>query len=429
MADQSVGSDDVRAVLGIGPAEAPPRRVLRHWKWLAGAVAALALVVLWLGRGTTDGGDVEYQTAAATRGTLVVRVTATGNLEPTNQVDVGSEVSGRLAAVNVDDNDRVSRGQVLAVIDTSILSAQVVAAEAALEAAEARVLEAAATVAESMHEWQRLKEVHRSSEGRFLSQSDLDAADAAVKRSEAGLAAARANVSESRATLAQYRSNLDKATIRSPVDGIVLSRKVDPGQTVAASFEAPVLFVLAEDLRTMELHVDVDEADVGQVREGQSASFTVDAYPGRAFPAQVLRVRYGAQEVEGVVTYETTLGVDNSDLSLRPGMTATADIVVREVRDALLVPLAALRFAPPAAPAARESGGTLLGRLFPRPHHARESRRTDTVAGHRIWVLEQGQPAPLQVTLLASDGITAAVGADGLEPGRAVITDSFIAPP
>ena len=142
------------------------------------------------------------------------------------------------------------------------------------------------------------------------------------------------------------QTNLDKAIIVSPINGVVLARSVEPGQTVAASLQAPVLFTLAEDLAKMELHVDVDEADVGQVRDGQQATFTVDAYPDRVFPAQITQVRYGSQSVEGVVTYLTVLNVDNSDLSLRPGMTATADIVVKELKNALLVPNAALRFAP-----------------------------------------------------------------------------------
>jgi HlyD family secretion protein len=196
---------------------------------------------------------------------------------------------------------------------------------------------------------ERLQYLSKISGNRAVSVHDLDAAKAALARARADEAAARASVDLARATLEVNETDLSKAVIYSPINGIVLTRSVEPGQTVAASFQAPVLFTLAEDLSMMELHVDVDEADVGQVQEGQRAVFTVDAYPDRSFPAHIRQVRYGSKTVDGVVTYETILVVDNSDLSLRPGMTATADIVVKEIENTILIPNAALRYKPASA--------------------------------------------------------------------------------
>ena len=278
------------------------------------------------------------------RGNLTVVVTATGTLEPVNQVDVGSELSGIIDIVEVDYNDRVELGQVLARLDTDKLQAEVLQSQAALEAAQAKILEAQATVLETHLKSQRCD---RLAVKKMCSQEDVDSSVAAYKRARAEEGSARAQVAEARAKLGADQTNFAKAVIHSPIDGIVLVRNVEPGQTVAATLQAPVLFTLAEDLAKMELHVDVDEADVGLVEAGQTAHFTVDAYPERTFPARITQVRFGSQTVDGVVTYETVLNVDNSDLSLRPGMTATADITVKRIENAILVPNAALRFTPP----------------------------------------------------------------------------------
>ena len=203
---------------------------------------------------------------------------------------------------------------------------------------------------------------------------------------------------------------------------MVLNRSVEPGQTVAASFQAPVLFTLAEDLTRMELQVDVDEADVGQVREGQPAVFTVDAYPARSFPAVIRQVRYGAATTNGVVTYKTVLTVANDDLTLRPGMTASAEITVQEVTNALLVPNAALRFAPPQTPDSGQRRG-FLERLIPRPPRSPVHRNGHT--GPRIWLLKGGAPAALPVTVGQSDGLLTEVKAEGLKEGTQVIVDTL----
>ena len=262
-------------------------------------------------------------------------------------MDVGSEISGIVKSVEADYNDKVKVGQVLARIDTTKYEAQATQSKAALEAAKARVLQAQATVSETRSKLAQYERVRQLSNGKVPSQTEFDAAQAAFERAKADEASATAAVAQAQATLEANQTDIAKAVIHSPIDGIVLTRSIEPGQTVAAAFQAPVLFTLAEDLTQMELHVDVDEADVGQVKEGQEATFSVDAYPNRTFSARSPRPAIGSKTVDGVVTYETVLKVDNTDLCLRPGMTATADITVKKVQDAVLVPGAALRFTPP----------------------------------------------------------------------------------
>ncbi|MGB9578619.1 MAG: efflux RND transporter periplasmic adaptor subunit, partial [Halothiobacillaceae bacterium] len=272
----------------------------------------------------------------------------------------------------------------------------------------------------------RLREVARLSGGKVPSKAELDNAEAALARARASVAASRAAVEQARATLNSNETNLAKSVIRSPIDGVVLARKVEPGQTVAASLQAPVLFVLAEDLARMELQVDVDEADVGEVRAGQQARFTVDAYRNRSYPATVVRVNYGSQVKDGVVSYLTILRVNNDDLSLRPGMTATAEITTTALENVLLVPNAALRFSPAAAPAAPKPG--LLSALVPRPPRSTSSRGSGQAARHGkqlVWVLRNGEPVPIEVTTGATDGRMTQITGGGLTAGMEVITEAL----
>jgi HlyD family secretion protein len=357
-----------------------------------------------------------------------VTVTATGALEPTNQVDVGSELSGIIKTVEVDYNDRVKIGQILARLDTDKLKAKVLQSKAALESARAKVLEAQATVKESEDQLARLKQVWKLSNNMVPSQQDLDAAQAVLHRAKAIEATARAQVSQAQATLEADETDLAKAVIHSPINGIVLTRNVEPGQTVAASFQAPVLFTLAEDLTQMELHVDVDEADVGQVTKGQEAVFTVDAHPGRTFPARITQVRYGSQTVNGVVTYKTVLIVDNSDLSLRPGMTATADITINKVENAILVPNAALRFAPSIKEKeAPSNGSSLLNKLLPRRHRPPSKQRkdsTDDIKLQHVWTLRDGKLFVIAISIGATDGRMTEVTSGDIEPGMPLVVDT-----
>lgn len=356
-------------------------------------------------------------------------MSATGKLAPVNQVDVGSELSGTIETVLVDYNDRVKKGQALAHLDVAKLQDAIAKAKAALASTEAKVLQTAATIKESRANLRRLRQVAKLSGGKVPAPTELETAEAAVERAIADEASAQAAIEEARATLRSNQTDLAKASIRSPIDGVVLSRQVEPGQTVAASLQAPVLFTLAENLAQMELQVDVDEADVGQVREGQSATFSVDAYPNRNYPARIGLVRFGAETVNNVVTYKTILNVNNDDLSLRPGMTATAEIVTTERANVLLVPNAALRFTPPQpAEAESKSGGGLLASLLPRPPRSLTQRRRPTnakdtrSAARRIWILRGGQPVAVPVTVGSSDGRMTEVMSEGLEPDLLVIT-------
>lgn len=419
--------DDLEATLGLDGRSVRRRRLLR---WSAAIVVVALAAGAYLRLGSNDDKDrPRYVTEAAARADLVVSVSATGNLQPTNKVDVGSELSGTIEAVLVDDNDRVRKGQVLARLDTARLRDQVARSRAQLASAQARVQQSQASLNQARANLERLREVARLSDGKVPSKAELDTAEATLARALADEAVAKAAVAESRAVLSVDETNLGKGVIRSPIDGVVLNRRVEPGQTVAASFQAPVLFTLAETLSQMELQVDVDEADVGQVQPGQDASFTVDAYPGRRYPARIQRVGYGSQVKEGVVSYLTVLSVDNGDLTLRPGMTATAEIVTARRQDVLLVPNAALRFTPPnaAAPNKAKKDTSLVGSLVPRPPQGPPRKaaapKPDSNGTQRLWILKDGAPMALTVTAGASNGRHTEIRSGGLEPGMAVITE------
>lgn len=417
--------EDLAALVAEGAGGGRRKRV----RLLVAGGLVLAVLAAW-GATRSVGRDagLTYVTGKVTRGDLTVRVSATGTLQPTNEVDVGSEVSGLVETVLVDDNDRVKTGQVLARLDVSKLNDAVVNAKAALASAEARVLQAVATVKESAANLSRLRQVAELSGGKVPSKTELETAEAAAARALADEASAKAAVDQARAALSSAETNLSKASIRSPIDGVVLSRQVEPGQTVAASFTAPVLFTLAEDLAEMELQVDVDEADIGEVKTGQAATFTVDAYASRKYPARITRVGYGSQTKDGVVSYKTILTVDNEDLSLRPGMTATAEITTVERKDVLLVPNAALRFSPAEAPETGKPGGGVVGSLLPRPPGmgSRPSNATGNGRGsaQKVWVFEDGELLEVPVTVGASDGSLTEVTGSALREGMAVVTES-----
>lgn len=381
---------------------------------LLGVVAAVGWYLFAPGEAA-----VRYRTEAVARHALAVNVTATGQLAPVTEVDVGSELSGTIARVEVDYNDMVKQGQVLATLDTAELDATVVQQQAALKLAQARVEQAAATLDEATLKYNRTRNLVSR---QLASQEDLDTSHAAMVRAQADLSGARAQVAQAGATLDAVKSKLAKSTIRSPINGIVLSRSVEPGQTVAASFNTPVLFSLAEDLRHMELHVDVDEADVGHLAVGQAATFTVDAWPGREFTARVTQVRYAPRTVEGVVTYETLLSVDNEDLALRPGMTATAEITVANLANALLVPNQALRFTPPSDEAGGGNSANLFTRLMPRHRSPSQPATKQPPGKSTVWVLSGGEPHARTIQTGMTDGRYTEVRGNGIEAGEQVIT-------
>lgn len=432
---QAPAADPNLAVL-IGASGGRGSSARRNWAWwLLGLVVLGAAAGWWYHSVSGAEQGPQFITQPLERGKISLSVTATGNLEPTNEVTIGSELSGTVLQVFVEANDHVTRGQPLLKLDTSKLEQQMQNSRASVASAQARVLQAQATLEEVEATLARQEELSRLSEGKLPSRADMASAIAAVARARADLEVAKAGVGSAEAQLMINESDLSKAVIRSPIDGIVLTRSIEPGQTVAASFTAPELFVIAEKLEHMKLKVAIAEADIGRLANGQRATFTVDAWPGRNYNARVTKVSYGSSVTDNVVTYETELEVNNDDLSLRPGMTATAQINVAGAEDIFYVPVAALRFEPPAeaavaAPAS--SSSTLVDRLV--PQRRRMSRGTGNRGGQaggvvttgRIWVLghdEEGaqKPQPIDVRIGISDGRRTEVSADALEEGLAVI--------
>jgi HlyD family secretion protein len=411
----AIQEQKIETVLGVGR---PPA-----WRrWL---LPILALVVVIGGyfyvRGPQDAAQTVslYETAAAGKGRLVVTVTATGTVEPTNLVEISSELSGSVKSVEVDFNTVVRKGQPLALLDTDKLESALAHSRALLDAKLARVREAQATLLEMEDQLARMTSL---SERKVASQSSFSSAVAAKARADAALAVAQADVKVAEADLKTAETNLAKSCICSPIDGIVLERNVDVGQIVASSLQAPVLFTIAEDLTKMELKVDIDEADMGVVKVGKTATFTVEAFPGMSFPARIAELRYASQTVDGVVTYGAILSIDNKELLLRPGMTATAEILVEEIEDALLVPNAAFRFSPPVEKA-KSSGGGLLGLIMPRPPQSPTPPPAPAADGTRILhVLKNGAPVAVSVRPGSSDGQMTAILEGDIAVGDAVIT-------
>jgi HlyD family secretion protein len=429
----STAAPDVDALIGA-PA---PHRWRRPSTWIANGllIGATGTGLWWSQREARA--SPSYVTAPVTRGDLRMQVTANGTLQPTRTTNIGSELSGTVSEVFVDINDTVKKGQVLVQLDLAKLKDQITRSRASLAAAEAKVAQAIATTKEAQGNLGRLEEVHRISGGKVPSLTELDTARATLDRARADEHSARAGVSDARAALSTDETNLRKASIRAPADGVVLTRQVEPGNAVAASLQAVTLFTIADDLRRLRLLVNVDEADVGAMAVGQQATFTVSAYPNRKYPATVNRVAYGSTTTDNVVTYQAQLEVDNDDLSLRPGMTATATITATERQQVLLVPNTALRFAPASAradaPAAAASGARngIVGSLMPRPSGlgrraggGNSQRGQASAPGPRqVWVLHAGQPVAIPVTTGLTDGRVTEVSGEALQPGMQVITD------
>jgi HlyD family secretion protein len=410
MADNT---QDLAKLLG---ATGRPRKGRFGW-WL--------LVLLGLGGGGAyyywtmqgDGSaDLVYSTEQVERGGLTVTVTATGTVQPTNQVEVSSELSGTLSSVEVDFNETVTAGQVLARLDATKLAAQVANARAQLTAAKARVLQAEATEREAKATLDTKREL---ADRGIATKSDMAGFEAAYERAQASVAIAEADLTLAEANLALVEADLEKAEIRSPIDGIVLDRAAEAGQTVASSLSAPILFTLAGDLAQMELLVDIDEADIGRVKVGDNATFTVDAYNTTDFPATITQIRFAPENTNDVVTYKAVLAVDNPDKLLRPGMTATATVTVAEVQDALIVANAALRYAPPRASTGR-SGAGLASLILPQRGGG---GLAGLATGKSIWVLRAGVPVEVAVTLGQSDGKRTVVTSDNLSASDLAITD------
>lgn len=442
-------SDENLAALLDEPANQRWYRRPALWGGVALVLLIAAGVWVWLANDTANDAPT-YTTQAAARGNLTLAVTANGTMQPTRTINIGSELSGTVLKVNVDVNDRIKKGQVLVELDTAKLRDQIKRSRASVSAANAKVAQTAATVKEASASLGRFEEVARLSGGKVPSKTELDSARASVERAKADAASANAGVTDAIAALSTDEINLSKASIVAPTDGVVLTRSVEPGNAVAASLQAVTLFSVAEDLAQLRLQVYVDEADVGTVAIGQKASFTVSAYSGRKYPAEITRVAFGSTITDNVVTYLTYLGVDNTDLSLRPGMTATATITATPRKDVLLVPNSALRFTPSmtsataseSSSASGDKGGSGTGKPAAKsgivaslvPRIPRGNTRgsapggLSTAATRQVWVLRDAVAVAVAVVPGISDGRMTEIVSGDLEAGMLVITDQKSAP-
>lgn len=396
---------DVQRAIGAGR-RSTARRVITWIIVGALLVAAVLGIRAWRIRVAARGPT--YETAEAKRGDVSVTVTATGTLQALTTVEVGSEVTGKVLSVKVENNDPVKQGQLLAEIDPELLRAAADQALAQVSQANASIMQAKATVTEAGLALERAKALRQQG---LLGQGDLETAVASKQRADANLASANASATLAVAAYKSAKSRLDKTKIFSPIDGSVLSRLIEPGQTVTAGFTTPVLFKLAQDLTLMRLNADIDEADVGRVHEGLDASFTVEAYPGRKFASKVLSLYNEPKTSQNVVTYQAVLAADNGDKLLRPGMTCTATIVAETKKDALTVPNAALRFTPPSAQTPEKKAGTV-----------------EADKKQHVWVLQGKTPVAIDVVVGASDGIVTEVLGGDVKPGTQVIVDVKDAP-
>jgi HlyD family secretion protein len=393
------------------------RRIGRVLLWLA-IVAALcgAASYLYYRRAHTPP-SVNYETTPADRGTVVSKVTATGTLSALLTVQVGSQVSGRVQELYVDYNSPVKKGETIARLDPLLFQAAVEQATALGLSAQSNIAKDTAQEANAKIVFERTEKLR---DAQVIAQSDFDAAKANYDASVAQVAADQSNLKSAEATLHQAQLNLSYTTIISPIDGVVISRNVDVGQTVAASFQAPTLFVIANDLRHMQVDTNVGESDVGKLMAGMPATFTVDAYPGKPFTGKLRQVRNASQTVQNVVTYDAVIDVENPNLLLKPGMTANVSFVVEQKNGVLRVRNSALRFAPDPRLLAQ------IGIVGPPAPAASASPQPPSQKA--VWLLREGKPVRVPVSAGVTDGTwTELVGGD-VQPGDALVTDMTVRP-
>lgn len=410
---------------------------------IAVAVLLLAGAVVWVVRGRQDA--PQYTTVVVDRGDIVQTVGATGTLQAVVTVQVGSQVSGTIKELHADFNSVVKKGQVIARLDPSSFQAQVAQAQANVVTAQANVERQQAAIADAKQKYERARQLAAE---QLLPAADLETAKSTYEGAVAQLAASRAAVTQAKASLDQAQVNLHYTVINAPIDGVVIARNVDIGQTVAASFQAPVLFVIANDLTHMQVNASVDESDVGKLKAGQEVTFHVDAYPNRTFKGRVDQVRLQPTTVQNVVSYSTIITVDNPDLALMPGLTASVSVIVQRSENALRIPAAALRFkmadgaagrdrdarprgdnAGAAAPSGgsgqgprQGSGGGTGGNW--RERHADGGGQGGGRSGNQrgtVYVLGDQGPQPTRIVMGVNDGQFVEVK-EGLTEGARVIT-------
>jgi HlyD family secretion protein len=388
------------------------RRWLKRAAVLLAVLAAVAALVVWRVKNRAPP-KPKYVLQPVTEGDVIETVQSTGTVQPLTQVQVGAQVSGRIVRVHADYNSEVKKGDLLAEIDPTLFGAQVAQNTAQLESARANQARAEANLRTTRTSLERVKKLHAEN---LASRADLDAAQGQHDAASAEVAAARASITQISAQLSYTRTNLQYTRIFAPIDGIVISRNIDPGQTVAASFQAPTLFVLAQDLRKMRIMADIDEADVGKLAEGMVADASVDAFPGEVFQGRVTQIRYSPNTVQGVVTYSAVIDVDNPDKKLRPGMTATVTVRTHSASKVLRVPNAALRFkpSPPLGPDGKPEPTPPLPALA----HGKA----------RVWLLVDTTPGdekaePRSVDVGITDGVNTVLANGALARDTKVVVD------
>jgi len=369
---------------------------IRWAPWLSAALALIVAAGAWRFVVTRPPPPAQYKTMPVGRHAIVGRVTASGTLSAIVTVQVGTQVSGRIQRLNADFNSRVQKGQLVAKIDPQLFQAAADQAEANYVSAEAAIAKAQAEARIADRQQARAKALHDES---LASQSDLDNALAAAESAHASLDVARAALAQTRAARNQAQVNLSYTNIVSPIDGVVISRNVDVGQTVAASLQAPTIFTIAQDLTKMQVDTNVAEADVGRLQVDMPTYFTVDSFPGQRFRGKIREIRNAATMLQNVVTYDAVIDVDNSDLRLRPGMTANVTIVYAERPSALAVPNAALRFHP--SPALANRGAAAPSK---RGAQASSAAADEKAEARRIWVMRGQSPEPVAVRIGLTDG-------------------------
>lgn len=382
----------------------------------------MAVVLLLLYRCTAGSDESpEYQTTPVEKTDVVSRVSTSGSMQAVVTVDVGSQVSGRIQALYADFNSKVKKGEKIAKIDPSLFQAAVVQAEANVTAARANVTRLEITAEDAERQARRASEVF---EQRLISENERDNAVATARSARASVEQGRGQLAQARAQLEQARTNLRYTDIVSPTDGVVISRAVNVGQTVAASLQAPVIFTIAQDLAKMEVHTNVAESDIGRLRPGMRVTFTVDAYPGEPFRGAIRDIRNAPQVVQNVVTYDAVIDVSNDDLKLKPGMTATVSVVTDRRTDVLAVPNAALRFRPEGVAVTTAGGQSGAAARRERRGEEREEREAPRAPKRTVWVLVNGEPQAREVTTGLSDGRVTEITGGALQEGDAVIVSA-----
>jgi HlyD family secretion protein len=424
---------------------------LRRWRWPLLALA-VAIVAFGAWRVLRRPAPIAYETATVSKGPVIARITATGVLSALVTVQVGAQVSGRITSIGVDFNSSVKKGQLIAKLDPVLYQAGVDQARANWVAAKAQVAKAEVQELDAKRQYDRTVTLK---ERDLMSQADLETAEATWRAAVAQTGTARGQLEQARASLKQADENLEYTNIYSPIDGVVISRSVDVGQTVASALAAPTLFTIAEDLRRMQVDTSVAEADVGKLHDAMDATFLVDAYPTERFSGRIRQIRNAPQTLQNVVTYDAVIDVANPELKLKPGMTANVTVVFAERPDAVRVPNAAIRFHPPpemlatlapgrngaspeagaatgtpgAAAGAGGGGGGQRGTGARGPGARTPSAAAATAEGQKtVWVLRDGKPSPVRITTGVSDGTLSEVTEGQLQPGEVVITGVASAP-